>query len=282
MNIHPLICPVCGNDLIAEPGRLVCTLRHSFDIAREGYVNLLPPRRDTARVPGDPRSMVRARRNFLDHGHYEPLAELIAGLATDHLAGNPGADAVGAEIGSGEGYFIGRVRQRAEERKLGPPRCLGMDISRDAVRMAAKRYPEITFFAADVWEKVLFRDGSVRVLLDVLAPRNPAEFARVLEPGGMLVVAIPGERHLEELRRDLPLLGIEPGKQEQVEKRLSGAFRLEQRRTLEYTMSLTGDELRDLVEMTPNYWHVATEDLERLRGRGRRITASFRILKFVK
>jgi SAM-dependent methyltransferase len=282
MNTHPLICPVCGNDFREEPGRIVCDLGHSFDVAREGYVNLLRPGSPRAKIPGDTGPMLRARRSFLDRGHYRPLAGLIAARLDEFLADVPGDDRYVAEVGSGEGYYLGFVKRYLEERGKTGLGFLGMDRSRDAARLASKRYRDITFLVGDVWEKVLFRDGSISVLLDIFAPRNPDEFARVLAPGGLLLLAIPGEAHLGELRSELPLMGMEADKEEQAVRRLSGAFRPARREALRYTVQLEGDELHDLVGMTPNFWHIPEQDRERLRNRSMRVTADFVVLEFTK
>ncbi len=280
--MYPLICPVCGDDLEQAGRTFRCGNAHSFDIAREGYVNLLPGRARTPKIPGDSAPMLRARREFLDRGEYAPLACLVAGAAAEHLTAPGREDGIVAEIGCGEGYYIGRVQRILAERGNGRFRFFGMDRSRDAVRMAAKRYRDITFFAGDVWERVLFRDRSVRVLLDIFAPRNPDEFARVLEPGGLLLLVIPGGEHLAELRRELDLIGLESDKEERVLRKLSGDFRLARRRTLEYEMALESDELRALVGMSPSFHHVSGESLDRLSGRSMTVTASFIILELMR
>lgn len=280
--MYPLICPVCGDDLKKADRTLRCGNSHSFDIAKEGYVNLLRSHSRKPGIMGDTAPMLKARREFLDRGHFERLARLVAEGVEEHLSAVPDGDGCVAEIGSGEGYNIGRTGQYLAERGKAHIRCFGMDRSRDAARMAAKRYPDITFFVADVWEKVLFRDRSIRVLLDIFSPRNPDEFARVLEPGGLLLLVIPGEAHLAELRRELDLLGMESDKEERAMQRFSRGFRLARRRTLEYDMHLDGPELRALVEMTPNSWHIPRERLESIPDGNMRVTASFIILELVR
>ncbi|MDD3534507.1 MAG: hypothetical protein PHR27_10850, partial [Candidatus Cloacimonetes bacterium] len=179
-------------------------------------------------------------------------------------------------------YYIAQVKRRLEVRKRSGIGYWGLDVSRDAVRMAAKRYKGITFFIADVWKGVLFEDSSISVLLDIFAPRNASEFARVLKQNGLMLIVIPGPGHLEELRTDLKLLGIEADKREQVVKQFSPAFRLTRQQPLNYDMLLAGDELHDLVTMTPNYRHISKEKLEGLKERSMRVKADFDILEFVK
>src|SRR5690606_9551157 len=144
----------------------------------------------------------------------------------------------------------------------GAARCfIGVDVSKEAVRLAARAYPDVVFLVNDVKHRVTVADGSVDVLLDVFAPRNPGEFARVVRDGGLLLVAIPGDDHLRELRERLPLLGIEPGKRERTVEQFAGAFRLESEEVVEYRRELGAEEVVDLVGMTPSAWHVEEDAL---------------------
>lgn len=281
--MHPLICPVCGSGLARVERAFHCDAGHSFDIAREGYVNLLPSGAGSQKFPGDSAAMLRSRRAFLDRGHYRPLAEVVAERVASHLAADDRGDGCVAEIGSGEGYHIGTVGRVLCERGMKSPHLFGMDRSKDAARMAAKRYRDVMFFVADVWRRIPFADGSIRALLDIFSPRNPAEFARVMEPGGLLLVVIPGEGHLAELRDAVGLMGMEEDKEARVRDRLAAAgFRPLGGRTLEYPMSLGSPDLYSLVEMTPNCRHVPMHHLERLSGIEMEITASFIVLEYVR
>ncbi len=133
---------------------------------------------------------------------------------------------------------------------------LGMDVSKAATRLAAKRYPSVTFFVGDVNRRIYVRDASVDVLLDVFAPRNPAEFARVLSPLGSVVVAIPGPEHLASLRERLGLLDIEEDKEAKVLARLGEAgLQLTDRAEMRYDLTLSATDVGDLVAMGPNQWH---------------------------
>jgi len=265
--VQPLICP--------------------FDISREGYVNLLLTGQKKPKILGDTKDMVRARRNFLDRGFYSPLSDAINEYVYNHLVGGSGTNdeplpTCAAEIGCGEGYFIGRLKYHLDSRlETGSICYFGMDISREALRLAAKRYKETRFFVANVNKKILFSDHSIRVLLNIFAPRNAGEFDRVMTGDGMLLVAIPGPGHLASLRSDLGLLDIEPNKQQRVVELFAGTFKLAEKRTMEYEMHLSGEELCDLVGMTPNYWHISEETWDGIKARKRVQTeASFTILTF--
>ncbi len=266
-----LLCPHCSLPLSKINGTLACPNRHSFDIAKEGYVNLLIGH-ERRKILGDTREMLKARREFLEKGFYQPLSDRINKLV------KISAPAVVADIGCGEGYYLGRLREYLSGREIA---YVGMDISKEAVRMAAKRHPGMCFAVADVWEKIPLADGSVNVLLDIFSPRNASEFARVLAPGGALVVVIPGPAHLESIREEYGLLGIEADKEEHVLGQMSPRFRLEERIAVEYDIALTGGELAVLIRMTPNWWHRADTLRERLESVPEaRTKASFVILEF--
>jgi hypothetical protein len=281
----PLICPVCGASLAQVDRSLKCPQAHSFDIAREGYVNLLI-RHKRPKITGDSKDMLRARRNFLDRGHYTPLSDAINEQVQRYLAAESteSVPTCIAEVGCGEGYYVGRL-QRHLDGQLGQRnlRYFGLDISKEAARLAAKRYREVCFFVADAKKKILLAGGSVRVLLNVFAPRNVVEFDRIAAQDGMLLIAIPAPDHLIELRSELGLLDIEANKRQRVVEQLAGAFKLAGEQSIAYEMQLGGQELVDLVQMTPNYWHVARERLDSIKTLERiRTRASFVLIKFYK
>ena len=230
---------------------LKCDNSHSFDMAKEGYVNLL-----RKKLSGDTREMLQARRGFLERGFYQPLSDTLNALIAlrlDRLS--PSGNVLDA--GCGEGYYLGRLQQSLAGQE---PSCLlGLDISKDAIRMAAKRYQAASFAVANLKERLVIADQSMHVVFNVFAPRNPAEFARVLVPGGALIVVIPGPHHLEGLRTELPLLRIEEHKEQHVIEQLQEDFTLQKTLPLNYDLDLQRVELQQLVMMTPNYWHLSDE-----------------------
>jgi 23S rRNA (guanine745-N1)-methyltransferase len=259
----PLACPVCGEALAEQDGTLSCSAGHSFDIAREGYVNLLPPQHRARGIEGDLPSMLQARRRFLEAGHYRPLMARLADDVEELLLDRTAARAASEhgpcvlEVGCGEGYYLGSLAD-----KIGPaanPRAVfvGTDLSKSAVKLAAKRYPLCTFFVADVHRRIYCLDQTVSVLLDVFAPRNPVEFARVLEPGGSALIVIPSAEHLASARAQLGLLGIEEDKEGRVLERFGEAFELVDRAELSYPIELSAESASDVVSMGPSHWHRA-------------------------
>ena len=290
MCVQPLICPVCGARLAQVGNTLKCPQAHSFDVAREGYVNLLLAGRKRPKVLGDAKDMLRARRNFLGRGFYNPLSDVINERVCDHLANSRRGDAAlptcVADVGCGEGYYLGRLKRHLDRQLERDDICyFGLDISKEAARLAAKRHKEIRFIVANVNQKLLFSNHSIRVLTNVFAPRNAVEFDRVIAQDGLLLIVIPGPRHLASLRSEPNLLplGIEPNKQKHVVEQFAGPFRQTGEHTVAYEMRLDGKELFNLVQMTPNYWHSSSETWENVRAvESVQTEANFTILEFHK
>jgi 23S rRNA (guanine745-N1)-methyltransferase len=279
-----LICPVCGARLARVGKTFKCPRSHSFDVAREGYVNLLLGGRKRPRSLGDTREMLRARRRFLTRGFYDPLCDAINARVCAHLAGGRRDDVCIADVGCGEGHYLGQLKRHLDRRLGHSDVCyVGMDVSREAARLAAREHPGIHFFVANVNEKVLLSDDSVQVLLDVFAPRNAVEFDRVIAPDGLLLIVIPGPRHLANLRDELDILplGIEADKRQHVVEQFAGTFPRIEEHAVACEMSLTGADLADLVQMTPNYWHSSSQTWENVEAvESVQTEADFTILEF--
>ncbi len=279
-----LICPVCGAGLARVGATLKCPHAHSFDIAREGYVNLLLSRGKRPKIMGDAREMLRVRRDFLERGFYDPLSDALNESIHNHLTGetSPFFPTCIADVGCGEGYYIGRLKRQLDSQSGLDNLCyFGLDISKEAARLASKRYQNVRFVVASINRKLLFPDGAVRVLTNIFAPRNVTEFDRTLAQEGLLLIVIPNPRHLARLRSELNLLSIELDKRNKVVEQFTGPFRLAGERIVEYEMSLEGEALLSLVQMTPNYWHISSEAWDDVLAVERIQTeASFTILEF--
>lgn len=275
-----LTCPVC-NALLEQTGTLLkCPHSHSFDIASEGYVNLL-----RKKLPGDAKEMLVARRDFLEQGHYQPLSDLINELVCAHFythAPSFTSPLTILDAGCGEGYYIGRLQQSLLARDY-QAQCIGLDISKDAIRMAARRYKQACFVVANIKERLVFVDEAMQVVVNIFAPRKSAEFARILVPGGLLLVVIPGSDHLQQLRSALHLLNMEEDKEQKVVAQFSSFFEFVAASPLSYTLELGRKEIKQEVTMTPNYWHLSQEVRERMEKMDRiETTVSFTCLMFVR
>jgi hypothetical protein len=241
-----LVCPHCRREVVlaADGSALRCEQGHSFDVARQGYVNLLgakPPKNaDTA-------AMVAARHRFLSAGHYRTIVDRLTELASTHGPQHPRL----LEVGAGTGYYVSEVMNG-----LHAARAIALDVSVPAVRRAAGAHPRLGAVVADVWQRLPLGDGRIDVLLDVFAPRNPAEFRRVLDSSGVLLTVTPDPGHLEEIRAPLGLLDIQPAKHEQLAASLAAGFTGRARESLRFQTSLDAAALRELLGMGPNAFHL--------------------------
>lgn len=218
---------------------LRCRRGHAFDRARQGYVHLGSGRKLPA---GDSAEMVAARTGFLEAGHYEPLRAAIA-------EATPPAARLIVDVGAGPGYYLRAALERADQAN-----GLAIDVSKAALKRAARSHERAEAVLADAWAGLPIRDGQVDVLLNVFAPRNGAEFARVLKPRGTLLVVTPREDHLKELRDQYGLLEVDPAKDERIAQTLR-AFQVERSWDLTWPLDLTAAETSSLVGMGPNAFH---------------------------
>lgn len=241
-----LTCPQCEQaeqaPLVLADRTLRCPRGHAFDLARQGYVNLLtraaPANADTA-------DMVAARERFLATGAYAPVRTALAeriGPAVTLL-----------EAGAGTGYYLAGCLE-AEGVDL-PRRGLALDISPAAARRAARAHPRIGAAVADTWAGLPVRSGAVDLLLAVFAPRNPAEFSRVLTPGGRALLAVPLPEHLAQLRAELGLLDIEADKESRLLAQFEPWLRRVAHTDVRFDVHLARTAVGDLVAMGPNAFH---------------------------
>ncbi|GAA3876405.1 putative RNA methyltransferase [Streptomyces sedi] len=259
-----LRCPVCGAGLAAGERSVRCPAGHSFDLARQGYLSLAAGRGAGAHADGA--AMVEARSAFLGAGHYAPLTEALARIAAEAAP----ADGLLVDAGGGTGHHLAGVLDALPEAA-----GLTLDVSKYALRRAARAHPRMGAASADVWRGLPLRSGAVDVLLNVFAPRNGAEFRRVLAPGGTLLVVTPGPDHLAELRAAGGLLSVDPAKEERLRRTLAGHFTQRAEERLEFGMRLTAAEAAALVGMGPNAHHAAARTAS--GAPPATVTASFRL-----
>jgi 23S rRNA (guanine745-N1)-methyltransferase len=238
---------------------MACADGHSFDVAREGYVNLVGPGRPP-RVSGDSKAMVTRRLAFLEAGHYRPAASRIARHAAAHLERlERSRPPVILDAGCGPGWYLSEVVDRLGGRTV---RAVGTDVSKEAIRSAARRHPEHCFLIADTNVLLPLPDRSVSVLIDVFAPRNRAEFRRVLADDGLLIVAIPTPRHLRELPGGVRPLDVQPDKRPATLRALGPTFELELADQVTIALALSPEEVADLVLMGPGAHHLPSERIQ--------------------
>lgn len=235
-------CPLCHARLTRSEKSFTCPQGHQFDMAKEGYVNLLPVQHKRSRDPGDSAEMMQARRAFLDAGHYQPLRDTVAQLLRDNLS-TPSAI---LDIGCGEGYYTALFADVAREKGA---ETYGLDVSKVAIRAAAKRYSSVTFCVASS-HRLPFEDASMDAVVRIYAPCKAEELARVVKPGGWVITVTPGPRHLMELKG---LIYDDVRLHAPHSEQLAG-FSLQQEQTVAYEMKLKGDEAVALLQMTPFAW----------------------------
>lgn len=251
--IDALRCSLCGDRLQVFGRSLRCPEGHSFDIARQGYVNLLH-----AKVPAgtaDTAQMVAARAAFLGAGHYAPLARSVTRAAAEAAPG-PG---LVIDAGAGTGYYLAAVLDELPDR-LG----LALDLSAYAVRRAARAHPRMAAAVWNVWEPIPVATGCAALVLNVFAPRNGSEYRRILRPDGALLVVTPNRDHLAELAGLTDLLEVDPDKNRRVAATLAEHFLLSGLQPCVFRMSLTAEEARTLIGMGPSAHHTSRASLDRI------------------
>jgi 23S rRNA (guanine745-N1)-methyltransferase len=201
--------------------------------------------------------MVAAREAFLGAGHFAPLTRALAEAAQEALPRAPAGLVAVADAGAGTGRHLAGVLDA-----LPDAWGLALDASRPALRRALRAHPRIAAVVCDVWRELPLADGAAAVLLDVFAPRNGAEFARVLAPDGALVVATPTPRHLAALAGPLGLLDVDPEKPARLRAELGDHLVPVARREVEFELALGPDDVRALVAMGPSAHHVVPQVLD--------------------
>lgn len=245
-----LRCPICVQPLAAaKPRALRCARGHSFDIARQGYVHL-----GVGRVQhgGDSAQMVAARVAFLSAGHYDFLS---AGLAAAAREAYPGGLVV--DVGAGPGHHLAAVLDAVPSAA-----GLALDVSKPALRRAARAHPRAAAALCDAWRPLPIADASAGVLLNVFAPRQGAEFHRVLRPDGVLLVVTPTGEHLGELVDALGLLRVDAEKEARVAATLTDRFAPAGERRAVATLRLDHAAVAALVAMSPSARHTDPDALQ--------------------
>jgi 23S rRNA (guanine745-N1)-methyltransferase len=246
-----LTCPVCGADLTLGRGSIRCANNHSFDVARQGYVNLLPGGAQAGTA--DTTAMVEARAAFLAEGHFASLAALLAdhvAAAVDPSISPESGSTLIVDAGAGTGYYLTTVLDRCP-----PALGVAIDISKVAARRTSRAHPRIGAVVADLWGPLPVRSGAATAILNVFAPRNPTQFRRVLRPDGTLLVVSPTARHLEEVVHPLQLLSVDDDKIRQVDSVFGDLFNLVDRYEHEIGLLLSHPAVETLVRMGPSARH---------------------------
>lgn len=251
-----LACPLDGDPLTQTGTAWCCPAGHNFDIARQGYTYLLPVQNKRSRNPGDSKEMVAARRNFLNGGFYQPIADAVNRAV---LADAPGEGMLSClDAGCGEGYYLRQLAAAAGERQT--LELLGVDISKWAVLAAAKQ-DKRPAWVVGTNARLPVLPGSVDRVLCLFGFPVYSEFARVLKPGGQLLQVDAGPWHLRELR-EIIYPTLKPEKNEDVVA--PEGFTTLEATTARFPLELTSQEqISDLLAMTPHLYRASAEGIER-------------------
>ena len=260
-----LQCPVCRKPLLNSADGYQCSNNHTFDAAREGYVNVLLAHKKNSKEPGDSKEMIRSRRRFLNLGLYDRISDGINETAAGNLP-KPGSERAFniLDAGCGEGFYLQHLKEFLAQRP-GSREYYGVDISKFAVRQATQRDRSMNWFVASVID-LPFAESSLDMVLNVFSPADFPEFSRVLrETGGLLTVS-PGPRHLNGLREI-----IYPDAREHAPSTISeeakGFFSLSTETRINYPLELKSREaIRDLLAMTPYFWNIDVKTKARVEA----------------
>jgi len=236
--IHLLRCPLCGGAFSLKEKSLVCEKRHTYDIARQGYINFVPGQKEMFYK----KELFESRAKVFEAGVYTPVVARLSDAINQFM---PGENPVLLDAGCGEGYYTKNI---CDQR---PMARIGFDLSKDAVRLAARGKHPARFFAADL-KNIPVKDSAVHVLLDIFTPANYAEFARVLAPDGILIKLAPRSGYLRELRAlaggSLRRKTYDDG---DVERYAHEKMNILAQKAITYTLPVTQETAWHLARMTP-------------------------------
>ncbi|MFI3206597.1 MAG: methyltransferase domain-containing protein [Clostridia bacterium] len=248
---NKFICPSCKSVLNPKEKALVCENGHSYDIARQGYVHLLMSNKMHSKNPGDTKEMVDARRSFLEKGYYDIFANKICELIEKY---GKNAEFI-LDAGCGEGYYSNKYSAVTKAE------IVGFDISKFAVKSASAKYKHIDFAVASCFN-IPIKENSCDILLNVFSPMAESEFLRVLKKDGIFIYAIPGKRHLFELKE---VLYEKPYENEEKDSEYKGLVLLD-RISVKGKISLSkSEDIWNLFSMTPYYWKTDIKGSQKLK-----------------
>jgi len=263
MNIikaQKLACPVDGERLEFSEKQLVCQNGHVFDIARQGYVNLLPVQHKRSKQPGDSKEMVAARAQFLNSGVYAPLASKLAEITFSKITGDK--ETCVMDAGCGEGYFFDYVFNELKEKNgCADLSFIGLDISKSAIAEAAKRNKQITWIVGTNRHPPV-DDASVDIILCVFGFQSFEGFNRILKPGGKVILVEPGPDHLKELREIIYSEVKKSDPQDLAYAEEMGIFMVDKQHIQFKTGVINNEKINNLLLMTPHFYRATKEGRE--------------------
>lgn len=243
----PYICPICQNPLMLHQASkgYYCTKKHHFDLAKEGYLNLLPAQYKKSKEPGDSRAMMRARRNFLEAGFYQPMAEAVTRLIDQHKTTHSPMHIL--DMGCGEGYYSRQIEAQSQYKENLD--LHGIDIAKNAIFAAAKKQPNARFIVASN-KRLPYADHYFDLIFRIYAPSEDNEVTRLLTDQGLLLIVTPGSRHLWQLKEFI----YKEVKEHSTDVPLPEGFKQQESQRISYTITPHQEQRMALLQMTPFAW----------------------------
>ena len=238
-------CPICQEKLTLVESSLKCNNRHSFDLAKFGYVNLAPQIKQSANYD---KENFQNRQQILEAGFYQAILEVVSDL----LSNSKNAKTI-LDIGCGEGFYSRKLQERHPDKTF-----YAFDISKDSVQIAAKSEPNwaVNWFVGDL-ARLPIKDASMDILLDIFSPANYGEFRRVLSKDGILIKVIPTKNHLKEIRHKVQdQLTNKDYSNQDIKNHFQEHFTILSSQTASLTKTITTEQLQALLSMTPLLFHV--------------------------
>ena len=238
-------CPICQENLTLVESSLKCNNRHSFDLAKFGYVNLAPQIKQSANYD---KENFQNRQQILEAGFYQAILEVVSDL----LSNSKNAKTI-LDIGCGEGFYSRKLQERHPDKTF-----YAFDISKDSVQIAAKSEPNwaVNWFVGDL-ARLPIKDASMDILLDIFSPANYGEFHRVLSKDGILIKVIPTKNHLKEIRQKVQdQLTNKDYSNQDIKNHFQEHFTILSSQTAPLTKTITADQLQALLSMTPLLFHI--------------------------
>ncbi len=267
--MNNIICPVCNKDLFPDANTLKCEKGHCFDRAKEGYVNLIAGNHKKGSLIGDNRDMALSRRSFLEKGYFDPLVnELVAIIKEQNI---PCPDIL--DICCGEGYYSHKIKESL------PCNMKGFDISKEMVRLAAKRKDGTDYFVANL-SRIPVKDSSVDIAFHLFAPFHEKEFKRIISDKGIIITTVAGENHLFEMKE---ILYDSPYKNDEAPPETKELILKGKRKVTRKIHLSSKEDIYALFKMTPYYYRTSDKDKAKLESYGELdITVDFAVFVYEK
>ena len=252
-------CPSCNEALIKENKTYRCSNNHTYDEAKEGYVNLLLAQHKKSKNPGDNDEMIKSRQAFLNKGYYRSLSSKIVQIIAST---EKGFNQDILDVGCGEGYYMNEIK-KASIKELSTLSLCGIDISKTAVKLAGKRKIDALISVSSAYDLPFF-DNSFDSIISVFSPVSANEISRLLtNKNSQIIMVGPAEEHLKELTAHI-YDEVLPHKGNYSVLDNEKEFILKKQIEIKEEITVKKEDILDLLRMTPYYWQTTIEIKEKI------------------